>query len=68
MSVLFTGNQQILLYQEMQIYKYRFYLDTKFLIPLTFLESLRIVLINIVTILMMAAKKATPGLLKTKLF
>ena len=52
----------------MQIYKYRFHLDKKFLIPLTFLESLRIILINIVTILMMAAKKATPGILKTKLF
>ena len=35
---------------------------------LTFLESLIIVLINVVTILMMSAKMATPGLLKTKIF
>ena len=35
---------------------------------LTFLESLKIVLINMVTILMMSAKMAIPGLLKIKVF
>ena len=49
-------------------YRYRFHLDTWFLIILTFLESLRIVLINIVKVLMMSAKMATPGLLKIKIF
>ena len=38
------------------------------LILLIFLQSLNIVLINMVTILMMSAKMATPGLLKIKLF
>ena len=47
-------------------YRHRFHLDTWFIILLTFLESLRVVLINIATILMMSAKIATPGLLKTK--
>ena len=49
-------------------YRYRFHLDTQFLIPLTFLDSLRISLINMVTILMMSAKMATPGLLIIKVF
>ena len=49
-------------------YSYRFHLDTWFLIILTFLESLRIVLINIVKVLMMSAKMATPDLLKIKIF
>ena len=49
-------------------YRYRFHLDTYFLTLLTFLESLRIVLINMVKILMMSAKMANPGLLKTKIF
>ena len=35
---------------------------------LTFLESLKIVLINMVTILKMSAKMAIPGLLKIKVF
>ena len=35
---------------------------------LTFLESLIIVLINVVTILMMSAKMTTPGLLKIRVF
>ena len=38
------------------------------MIILTFLESWIIVLINMVTILMMSAKMATPGLLKTRVF
>ena len=46
----------------------RFHLDTYFLTLLTFLESLKIFLINMVKILMMSAKMATPGLLKIKIF
>ena len=38
------------------------------LVILTFLESLKIVLMNMVTILMMSAKMATLGLLKVKVF
>ena len=57
----FTGNQQILLYQE---YMYRLHFDTKFLILLTFLEFSKIVLTKKVTILMISAKMATPDLLK----
>ena len=49
-------------------YRYGFHLDTYFLTFLTFLYSLRIVLINMVKILMMSAKMATPGLLKIKIF
>ena len=49
-------------------YRYIFHLDTQFLILLTFLDSLRISLINKVTILMMSAKMATPGLLIIKVF
>ena len=45
-------------------YMYRLQFDAKFLILLTFLESLKIVLIKKVTILMMSAKTATPDLLK----
>ena len=47
------------------IKKYIFLFDT---ILLTFLESLKIVLIKIVTILMMLAKMATPSLLKITVF
>ena len=49
-------------------YRYRLHFDTLFLILLTFLESLKIFLINMVTILMMSAKVATLGLLKIKVF
>ena len=49
-------------------YMYRLHFDTKFLIILAFLESLRIVLIKKVTGLMMSAKMATPGLLKITVF
>ena len=35
---------------------------------MTFLESLKIVLINMVTILMMSAEMVTPGLLKITVF
>ena len=49
-------------------YSYRFHLDTYFLTLLTFLQSLRIVLINTVKVLMMPAKMATAGLLKINIF
>ena len=62
----FTGNQQILPHQEVHIRRLDF--DTEFLILLTFLESLVIVLINMVTILMISAKITTPGLLKIRVF
>ena len=38
------------------------------MILLTFLESMKIILINIVTILMISAKMATVGLLKVTVF
>ena len=38
------------------------------MILLTFLESMKIILINMVTILMMSAKMATVGLLKVTVF
>ena len=47
---------------------YRLHFNAEFLILLTFLESLKIYLINMVIILMMSAKMATPGLLKTTVF
>ena len=50
------------------IKKYRLHFHTYFLILLTFLESLKIVLIKIVTILMMLAKMATPSFLKITVF
>ena len=49
-------------------YMFRLHFDTKFLIILTFPESLKIVLIKKVTILMMLPKMATSGLLKRKVF
>ena len=49
-------------------YIYRLHFDTKVLIPLTFLESLKIVSLKNVTFLMMSAKMATPGPLKIKVF
>ena len=49
-------------------YMYRLHFDSKFLIILAFLGSLRIVLIKKVTGLMMSAKMATPGLLKITAF
>ena len=47
---------------------YRFHFDIKFLILLTFPESLKMVLIKKVTVLLMSAKMATPGRLKVKVF
>ena len=49
-------------------YMYRLHFQTKFLILLTFLECIKIFLIKKVSILMMSAKMATPGLLKIKVF
>ena len=49
-------------------YTCRLHFDTKFLIFLTFLESLKIVLIKKVIVLLMSANVATPGLLKIKVF
>ena len=48
-------------------YRCRLHLDTNFYF-LTFFESLKIALINMVTILMMSPKMATLSLLKIKLF
>ena len=49
-------------------YRYRLHFSTEFLILLAFLESLKIYLINLVIILMMSAKMATPGVLKIMVF
>ena len=49
-------------------YRYRFYFDTLFLILLTFFESWKIFLINMVTILMMSAKMVTLAFLQIKVF
>ena len=49
-------------------YTYRLDFEWKFLILVTFLESLVVVLINIVNILMMSAKITTPGLPKIRVF
>ena len=43
-------------------YRYRLHFDTWFLTLLTCIESLKIVLINMVTMLMMSVKTDTPGL------
>ena len=48
-------------------YRYRLHFNTQFLILLTFFESLKIVLINMVAILMMSTK-LSPLDLKVKLF
>ena len=47
---------------------YRLHFDAKFLILLTFLESLKIVLIKKGIILIMSGKMATPGLVKITAF
>ena len=49
-------------------YRYRLRFDAQFLILLTFVGSLKIALINMVTILMMSAKMAALALLKIKVF
>ena len=47
---------------------YRLHFDTELLILLSFLESIKTVLIKKATILMMPTEMATPGLLKIKVF
>ena len=47
---------------------YILHFDTKFLILLTFLQYLQIALLKKVTILMISAKMATPGLFKITVF
>ena len=47
---------------------YRLQFDTQFLSLLTFLESLKIFLINMIKILVISAKLTTPDLLKIKVF
>ena len=49
-------------------YRYRLDFDTYFLILLIFLESVKVVFINILPILMMLAELATLGHLKIKVF
>ena len=49
-------------------HRYRLHFGTWFLILLPFLSLWRFFLINMVTILMMSAKLATPGPLKIKIF
>ena len=64
-SIFYTRNLQIFLYQEIQIQiPFGYIIST----ISNFSESLRIVLINMVTILAMSAKMATPGLLRIKVF
>ena len=55
-----------MLYQEIE--RYRLYFSRSFPILLAFLESFKIFLINLVIILMMSAKMATPDLLKVTTF
>ena len=59
---LFTRNYQSLLYREMQIK------ITFSLILLTFIELLKVVLIDMIVILMMSVNLAIPGLLNAKGF
>ena len=49
-------------------YRCRFHFGAKCLIFLNIFGSLKIILINMVTILMISAKLATPSLLKIKIF
>ena len=48
--------------------RYKLYFSTEFLFILNFLESFKICLMNLVIILIMSAKMATPGLLKITVF
>ena len=49
-------------------YRYGLHIDTKFLVLLTYFESLMISSINMVAILMIPAKMASLGLPKIKVF
>ena len=55
-------------FRYIQKYRYRLHFVTSFLILLTFLESLKVVLTDMVVILMMSAKMATLGHFKVKVF
>ena len=62
----FTGNQQILLYQEIKIWiALGYIISNSFNFSWVFKKT---VLVNMATILMMSAKKTTPGLVKVKVF
>ena len=52
----------------MKKYRYRLHIDTSFVVLLTYFESLKISLMNMVAILIMSAKIATLGLLKITVF
>ena len=62
----FTGNQQLKLYQEIQIQASFYYEISNN--SFNFFESLKVFLINIATILMIPAKLVTLGLFKIKTF
>ena len=49
-------------------YRHRLHFNTYFLILLTLFDSLKVVLINVDSILMMSANLATLGFLKIKVF
>ena len=61
-------SQEISKFCYIKKYRYRLHFDAQFLTLLTFLEPLKIVLINMVRILMMSAQMVTPGHLKRKKF
>ena len=63
-SIFFTGNQQLLLYLEIQIQIAFSHIISDFFN----FEYLKVVLINMVVILMMSAKLAALGLYKIKVF
>ena len=63
---LFTGNQKLLFYHEIQ--KIQITFQCIISIFLTFFESLKVVLINIIAISMMSAKLTALVLLKIKVF
>ena len=67
-AVISNFSPEIIKFYSIKKYIHRLHFDTKFLILLTFLESLKIVSIRKVKTLMMSAKMATPDLLKIKLF
>ena len=63
-SVFFLFSTEICTFCYIKKYSYRFYFNVKLLILLTLREFLKVVLINMVTILMMSAKLVALGLLK----
>ena len=63
-----TFSMEISIFCYIKKYRNRLRFEIQFLILFTFLESLKIVLINMVTTFMTSVKMATPGLLKIKVF